>query len=100
MENVAINHVIKKLMIDCNLKREDIDEILDQAKQKKISFITCLMQTKKIESLYLAKLLAKEFFLDYFDLDTLDTLQIPCHLLDKTLQQRFKILPLSQDKKN
>ncbi len=63
MENLTTNHFIKNLTINCNLKREIIDGMLDKAKEENIPFITYLIQAKKIASSHLAKFLAKEFFL-------------------------------------
>ena len=99
MEKFAINNFFKHLIFDCGLKKEFVDEMIDVAKQQQISFITYLIQTQKIDSSYLAHLLAAEFFLTYIDLDTIDVMQIPSSLLDKKLLQKYKILPLSQDKK-
>lgn len=99
MEKFAINNFFKHLILDCGLKKEFVDEMIDHAKQEQISFITYLIQTQKIDSSYLAHLLAAEFFLTYIDLDTIDVMQIPSSLFDKKLLQKYKILPLSQDKK-
>ncbi len=98
MEKFAINNFLKHLILDCGLKKEFIVEMIDYAKQQKISFITYLIQTQKIDSYYLAQLLAAEFFLTYIDLDTIDILQIPNRIIDKNLLQKYQILPLSQDK--
>lgn len=99
MEKFVINNFLKHLILDCGLKKEFIEEMIAYAKQQQVSFITYLIQTKKIDSSCLAQLLAKEFFLEYIDLDTIDVLQIPSCLIDKNLQQKYQILPLWQDKK-
>lgn len=99
MEKFAINNFLKHLMFDYGLKKEFIDEMIDYTKQQKISFITYLIQTQKIDSYYLSQLLAAEFFLPTIDLDTVDILQIPNGIFDKNLLQKYQILPLSQDKK-
>lgn len=98
MEKFVINNFLKHLILDCGLKKEFIEEMIAYAKQQQVSFITYLIQTKKIDSSCLAQLLAKEFFLEYIDLDTIDVLQIPSCLIDKNLQQKYQILPLWQDK--
>lgn len=98
MEKFVINNFLKHLILDCGLKKEFIEEMIACAKQQQVSFITYLIQTKKIDSCCLAQLLAKEFFLEYIDLDTIDVLQIPSCLIDKNLQQKYQILPLWQDK--
>ncbi|WP_342219857.1 GspE/PulE family protein [Rickettsiella endosymbiont of Miltochrista miniata] len=100
MERFSINKFLRHLILNCGLKKEFVDEMIAYAKQQQISFITYLIQTKKIDSSYLAQLLAAEFYLSYIDLDTIDLMQIPSSILDKKLLLKYKILPLSQDKKN
>lgn len=100
METFSVNNFLKHLILDCGLKKELVDEMIVYAKQQQISFITYLIQTQKIDSFYLAHLLAAEFYLTYIDLDTIDLMQIPSSILDKKLLLKYKILPLSQDKKN
>ena len=99
MKKFAINSFLKHLIFEYGLKKEFVDEMIEYAKQQQISFITYLIQTKKIDSSYLTHLLAAELFLTYIDLDTIDVMQIPRSLFDKKLLQKYKILPLSQDKK-
>ncbi|MEN9449753.1 MAG: type pilus assembly ATPase [Pseudomonadota bacterium] len=99
MEKFSVNNFLKHLILDCGLKKEFVDEMIGYAKQQQISFITYLIQTQKIDSSYLAHLLAAEFYLTYIDLDTIDLMQIPSNILDKKLLLKYKILPLSRDKK-
>lgn len=99
MENFYINNFLQHLIFDCGLKKEFVDEMIAYAKQQQISFITYLIQTQKVESSYLARLLAAEFFLTYIDLNTIDLLQIPIGILDKNLLLKYKILPISCDEK-
>lgn len=99
MENVSINNFLQHLIFDCGLKKEFVDEMIAYAKQQQISFITYLIQTQKVDSSYLARLLAAEFFLTYIDLDNIDLMQIPINILDKNLLLKYKILPISYDEK-
>lgn len=61
MGNLAINNFLQHLLVDYGLKREVIVEMISYTKQKQLSFITYLIHAKKIDSNYLAQLLAKEF---------------------------------------
>ena len=97
MEKLAINNFLRHLRIDCGLKKEVIVEMINYAKQKKLSFITYLIHAKKIDSNYLAQLLAKEFLLTFIDLDTIDPSQLPIHLINENLLEQYQILPLWQD---
>lgn len=100
MEKFDLNSFLKHLIRDCGLKKEFVDEMITYAKQQQISFVTCLIQTQKIDSSYLARLLAAEFYLNYIDLDTIDLMEVSSSGLDKKLLLKYKILPLSQTKKN
>lgn len=99
MKKLAINNFLKHLIQDCGLKKELVNEMMNYARQQQISFISYLIQTQKIDSSYLAQLLAEEFLLTYIDLDSIDITQIPNGIIDKNFLQKYKILPLMQDKK-
>lgn len=97
MENLAINDFLQHLQLEYGLKKEVIVEMIHYTQQKKLSFITYLIHTKKIDSNHLAQLLAKEFLLTFIDLDTVDPLQLPIHLMNENLLEQYQILPLWQD---
>ncbi len=97
MGNLAINNFLQHLVVDYGLKREVIVEMISYTKQKQLSFITYLIHAKKIDSNYLAQLLAKEFLLTFIDLDTVDLLQLPIHLINENLLEQYQILPLWKD---
>lgn len=94
----TLNRFLQRLIVDFGLKKESIVEIIEYTKQKHVSFIARLIQTKNIESADLAKLLADEFLLDFIDLDTVDSLQLPINLIHQKLLQQYQILPLRRDK--
>lgn len=97
MEKLATNYFLQHLLVDHGLKKEVIVEMINYAKQKQLSFITYLIRTKQIDSNYLAQLLAREFLLAFIDLDTVDPLQLPIHLINEDLLEQYQILPLWQD---
>lgn len=99
MEKIYINNFFKRLILDCGLKKEFVNEIMEFAKQHQISFISYLIQTKAVDSSYLAHLLAAEFFLTYVDLDTINLSKIPENIIDKKFQKKHQILPLEQENK-
>ena len=99
MKKICIDNFFKHLILDCGLKKEFVNEIMEFAKQHQISFISHLIQTKAVDSFYLARLLAAEFFLTYIDLDTINISQIPENIIDKKYQQKYQILPLEQANK-
>lgn len=99
MKKIYINNFFKRLILDCGLKKEFVNEIMKFAKQHQISFISYLIQTKTVDSSYLAHLLAAEFFLTYVDLDTINLSKIPENIIDKKFQKKHQILPLEQENK-
>jgi type IV pilus assembly protein PilB len=98
MEKTAVNDFVNHLVGKYGLKKDFFHEMITHAKEQQISFITHLIQTQKIDSCYLAHLLAQEFFLEYIDLDSIDIFQIPNNVIDKKLMQKYQILPLWQYK--
>jgi type IV pilus assembly protein PilB len=99
MKKIYINNFFKRLILEYGLKKEFINEIMEFARQQQISFISYLIQTKAVDSFYLAHLLATEFFLTYVDLDTINLSQIPLNIIDQKFQQKYQILPLVQENK-
>ncbi len=97
MKELAVNNFLRYLRVDYGLKEDVIVEMMDFAKQRQLSFITYLIHSKKVDSHYLAQLLAKEFLLTLIDLDTVDPLQLPLHLINENLLEQYQILPLWQD---
>lgn len=93
-----VNNFSKHLLEDYGLKQESFHQMMAYAEEQQISFITYLIQTRKIDSNYLAHLLAQAFFLEYIDLDNIDIGQTPSNIIDKSLMQNYQILPLWQDK--
>lgn len=96
MKNV-LNNFAKHLLYEYGLKKESFLEILAYVKEHRVSFITYLIHTHKIDSYYLAHLLAQEFFLEYIDLDSIDILKIPNNIIDKKLMWEYQVLPLWRD---
>lgn len=86
MKKIYINNFFKHLILDCGLKKEFINEIMEFARQKQISFISYLIQTKVVDSFYLARLLAGELFLTYIDLDSINPSKIPINIIDQRYQ--------------
>lgn len=99
MKKIYINNFFKHLILDCGLKKEFINELVEFARQKQISFISYLIQTKVVDSFYLARLLAAELFLTYIDLDTINPSKIPLNIIDQRYQQKHQVLPIAQENK-
>jgi type IV pilus assembly protein PilB len=94
MRNPVINNFLQCLINDGGLSKETLAVIMQEAKYQQISFITYLIKENVVDSNYLSQLLAKQCGLFFVDLDTLDSLHFPLHLIEKKLSQKYQVLPL------
>jgi type IV pilus assembly protein PilB len=93
-----INSFVQQLITDGVLNQEQLTAIIAEARRQHISFITYLIKESVINPYRLSQLLAKELSLPFVDLDTVDPLRLPAHLIEEKLLQKYQILPLWQDK--
>jgi type IV pilus assembly protein PilB len=98
MENVLQDSFLQHLITDKVLQKESLPAVLSEARCQETSLIDYLLQEKAINSLYLSRLLAKTFYLPFIDLDTIDLLRLPMHLIEETIMQKHQVLPLWQEK--
>ncbi len=99
MENQITSDFIKRLVSEGVLTKEKFAKVMAEAEHQQISFITYLIKAEIIDSSgLLQQLLAKELCLPFVDLDTVDPLRLPIHLIEEKMLQKYHILPLWQDK--
>ncbi|MDQ8039908.1 MAG: ATPase, T2SS/T4P/T4SS family, partial [Rickettsiella sp.] len=98
MENLVINSFLQQLINDNAISKKDLLHILKEAQRQQVSFITHLLKKQIVDSVYLAKLMAKEFNLPFLDLDTVDPFHLPSDLIEEKLLQKYQVLPLWRDK--
>ncbi|MES2141362.1 MAG: type IV-A pilus assembly ATPase PilB [Pseudomonadota bacterium] len=98
MENLVVNRFLRELVDHSVLSSESLMLIVAEAKHKRISFISHLINKQVVDSVFLSKLLAKEFCLPFVDLDTIDPFRLPIHLITKKLLRKYRVLPLWHDK--
>ncbi len=71
-------------------------EALTQSQQEKVSLISYLVEHKMADSSKVAHLIASEFGDPLFDLDALNTDNIPKDLVDEKIVRKFNALPILQ----
>lgn len=94
----SIKIVMKKHLIKEKLLTENVVlEAIAKAKEQNISFISYLIQQKLLSAKQLAEVIAQNFAMSIFDLDTFDQSRIPTHLINESLIRQHHLLPLWQD---
>lgn len=98
MDNQASHHFFQYLITEGIVTNEQLSLVLEEAKHQQISFISCLMNDKTIDSSRLLSGLSHAFCLSSVDLDTVDPLQLPGDVIEERLLQKYQVLPLWQEK--
>ncbi|ARU30536.1 type IV-A pilus assembly ATPase PilB [Sulfuriferula sp. AH1] len=78
------------------LTEEEAEALMKHAKSNNESFVTQVLNTKKIKSLKLAEFAATQFGFPYFDLNAIDPEVIPKKVLDSKLIQHRRVVALYQ----
>lgn len=97
MDNPVIRHFFQCLLSESGLSKETLMRVMAAAKHQRLSFITYLIKKHIVDASYLSRLLAKQCGLSFVDLDTLDPLSFPMHLIEAKLLQKYQVLPLWND---
>ena len=98
MENQVTNGFIQRLVAEGVLTKEKFAKVMAEAKHQQVSFISYLIKAEVIDSpCLLQQLLAKELGLSFVDLDTIDPLGLPTHLIEEKLLQKYQVIPLWQN---
>ncbi|WP_218813741.1 GspE/PulE family protein [Rickettsiella endosymbiont of Dermanyssus gallinae] len=98
MENQASHHFSQYLITEGIATKEQLAFVLKEARHQQVSFISCLINDKTIDSSRLLTGLAHAFCLASVDLDTIDPLQLPGDVIEESLLQKYQVLPLWQEK--
>lgn len=98
MENQVANNFIRDLAADKLLNEENFAHVMAESEREQISLVAYLIKEKVIKPPYLLQQrLAKELCLSFIDLDTIDPLCFPTHLIEEKLLQKYQVIPLWQD---
>ncbi len=83
-----------RLVRDNLLSPTDAEHIQAEALSKKTSFVTQLVESKKLESATIAKVASEDFGIPLFEINSLDLEMAPVKLVDEKIIRRHRVLPL------
>jgi type IV pilus assembly protein PilB len=83
-----------RLVRDKLLSQQDAERIQAEAVNNKVSFVTQLVESKKLESATIARVASDQFGMPLFEIDSLDLESAPVKLLDEKILRRHRVLPL------
>ena len=83
-----------RLVRDNLLSPTDAERIQAEALSKKTSFVTQLVESKKLDSNTIAKVASEDFGIPLFEINSLDLEMAPIKLVDEKIIRRHRVLPL------
>ena len=83
-----------RLVRDNLLSPTDAERIQSEAHAKRTSFVTQLVESKKLDSPTIAKVASEDFGIPLFEINSLDLEMAPVKLVDEKIIRRHHVLPL------
>ncbi|WP_372523939.1 type IV-A pilus assembly ATPase PilB [Sulfuricaulis sp.] len=83
-----------RLVRDNLLSPTDAERIQAESLSKKTSFVTQLVESKKLDSATIAKVASEDFGIPLFEINSLDLEMAPVKLVDEKIIRRHRVLPL------
>ena len=83
-----------RLVRDNLLSPTDAERIQSEAHAKKTSFVTQLVESKKLDSPTIAKVASEDFGIPLYEINSLDLEMAPVKLVDEKIIRRHHVLPL------
>jgi type IV pilus assembly protein PilB len=83
-----------RLVRDNLLSPTDAERIQAESLSKKTSFVTQLVESKKLDSSTIAKVASEDFGIPLFEINSLDLEMAPVKLVDEKIIRRHRVLPL------
>jgi type IV pilus assembly protein PilB len=83
-----------RLVRDKLLTTEDAERLQEGALQKKTSFVSYAVESKKVDSSTLARIASEEFGVPLVDINSIDVEAAPVKLVDEKIIRRHRVLPL------
>ncbi len=83
-----------RLVRDKLLSQQDAERIQTEALNNKVSFVTQLVESKKLDSATIARVASDAFGMPLFEIDALDLENAPVKVLDEKIIRRHRVLPL------
>lgn len=83
-----------RLVRDNLLSTHDAERIQAAALTNKVSFVTQLVDSKKLDSITIARVASEEFGVPLFEIGALDPESAPIKLVDEKIIRKHRVLPL------
>jgi type IV pilus assembly protein PilB len=83
-----------RLVRDNLLSTHDAERIQAAALTNKVSFVTQLVESKKLDSITIARVASEEFGVPLFEIGALDPESAPVKLVDEKIIRKHRVLPL------
>ena len=83
-----------RLVRDNLLSPTDAERLQAEALSKKTSFVTQLVESKKLDSATIAKVASEDFGIPLYEINSLDLEMAPVKLVDEKIIRRHHVLPL------
>ncbi len=83
-----------RLVRDNLLSPTDAERIQSEALSKKTSFVSQLVESKKLDSATIAKVASEDFGIPLYEINSLDLEMAPVKLVDEKIIRRHHVLPL------
>ncbi len=92
--STSLSGLSLRLVRDKLLSQQDAERIQSEALNNKVSFVTQLVDSKKLDSATIARVASDAFGIPLFEIDALDIEVAPIKLLDEKIIRRHRVLPL------
>ena len=93
-KTMQLQGLAKSLVHEGLLDEADAHRHIDEARKKRIHFVSYLVSNKLLDSLSIAKFASAEFGVPLFDLDAIDLDTAPINLVSEKLILQHHVLPL------
>jgi type IV pilus assembly protein PilB len=84
----------ERLLLDGHLNEKQIASVFQEANTSKVSFLTCLLRDKHVNSSILAHTVSETFSLPLLDLNACKPEIMPLHLVSEKLIRQHEVFPL------
>ena len=91
---VLLTGLAARLVRDQLLTAAEAERLNTESQTNKVSFVTRLVESKKLDALTIAKVASEEFGIPLVDINALDTETFPIKLVDAKLIRRHRVLPI------
>ncbi|HUW99072.1 MAG TPA: type IV-A pilus assembly ATPase PilB [Acidiferrobacter sp.] len=91
---VLLTGLAARLVRDELLTAAEAERLNTESQTNKVSFVTRLVESKKLDALMIAKIASEEFGIPLVDIGALDPETFPIKLVDAKLIRRHRVLPI------